>query len=146
MYSRFIQRRGGTIVSLFCCQKTVIIFLENIINPSQHTSRCRNWAISPLAANIYCCLTRCSFVFILNRPYTVQVYSCKKWQLPQPARITQSQNTEFIYAEILNRSSWLWCFRATFFIYIFNLLSSRLHMAYFALFRCVTSYLFYFCS
>ena len=26
----------------------------------------------------------------------------------------------------------------------FNLLSSRLHMLYFALFRCVTSYLFYF--
>ena len=27
----------------------------------------------------------------------------------------------------------------------FNLLSSRLHMLYVALFRCVTSYLFYFC-
>jgi hypothetical protein len=78
MYSRFIQRRGGTIVSLFFCQKTVIIFLENIISPSQRTSRCRNWAISPLAANIYCCFTPCSFVYILDRPYTVQVYSCTK--------------------------------------------------------------------
>jgi len=34
--------------------------------------------------------------------------------------------------------------RHIYYIY-FNLLSSRLHMLYFAVFRCVTSYLFYFC-
>jgi hypothetical protein len=34
--------------------------------------------------------------------------------------------------------------RHIYYIY-FNLLSSRLHMLYFAVFRFVTSYLFYFC-
>jgi hypothetical protein len=48
---------------LFFCQKTAIFYFENIIGPSQRTSRCRNWVTLPLAANIYCCLTRCSFVF-----------------------------------------------------------------------------------
>ena len=64
MYSWFVQRRGGTIASFFFCQKTVILYFENIIGPSQRTSRCRNWVTSPLAANIFCCLTRGSFVFL----------------------------------------------------------------------------------
>ena len=49
---------------LFFCQKTVILYFENMFGPSQRTARCRNWVTSPLAANIYCCLTRGSFVFL----------------------------------------------------------------------------------
>jgi hypothetical protein len=64
MYSWFVQRRGGTIASLFFCQKTVILYFENTIGPSQRTSRCRNWVTSPLAANISCCLTRGYFVVL----------------------------------------------------------------------------------
>jgi hypothetical protein len=41
---------------------------------------------------------------------------------------------------------WFWCLRVTFFIYFFHLLSSRLFMLYFVLFRCMTVNLSYFCS
>ena len=51
----------------FFCQKTVFLYFENIISPSQRTSQCRNWVTSSLAAKISCCLTRYSFVFMLNR-------------------------------------------------------------------------------
>ena len=47
----------------FFSQKTIFLYFENIICPSQRTSRCRNWVTSPLAAKISCCLTRCTFVF-----------------------------------------------------------------------------------
>jgi hypothetical protein len=63
MYYWFIQRRGGTIASLFFCQKTVFLYFGNIISPSQRTSRYRNLATSPLTAKLSCCLTRCTFVF-----------------------------------------------------------------------------------
>ena len=62
MYSWFIQRRGGTIASPFC-QRTIFLYFENIISPSQHTSQCRNWVSLPLAAKISCSLTHCTFVF-----------------------------------------------------------------------------------
>jgi hypothetical protein len=51
-----------------------------------------------------------------------------------------------IYAEILNKIFLVLMFSNDIFNIYFNLLSSRLHMLYFVLFRCVTSYLFYFCS
>ena len=55
------KRSVGTIASHLCPQKTVFVCFEIIINPSQSTSRSRNWNISPIAANMSCCLTRCSF-------------------------------------------------------------------------------------
>jgi hypothetical protein len=57
------KRSDGTIASLFILQKTVIWCFEIIISPSQRTSRCRKWVISPIAANMCCCLTRCLVFF-----------------------------------------------------------------------------------
>jgi hypothetical protein len=51
-YYWFIQRRGGTIASPFFGQKTIFLYFENIISPSQRTSRCRNWFTSPLEAKV----------------------------------------------------------------------------------------------
>jgi hypothetical protein len=50
----------GTIASHFVPQKTVIWCFEIIISPSQRTSLCGKWVISPIDANMSCCLTRCS--------------------------------------------------------------------------------------
>jgi len=44
------------------------LHFENIISPSKRTTRCRKRVTLPVAAKIYCCLIRYSFVFMLNRP------------------------------------------------------------------------------
>ena len=119
MYSWFTQRRDGTIASPFFCQKTVFLSFENIISPSQRTSRCRNWVTSPLAAKIYWCLTRCSFVFYAKQTTTfIGIFVYKIWPMFQLAWITQWQNTEFIYAEILNKTSLVLMFTSDI-LYIF---------------------------
>jgi hypothetical protein len=53
IYSWFIQRRGGTIASLFFCQKTVFLYFENIICPSQkHLSMSKLGYIAPSCKNM----------------------------------------------------------------------------------------------
>jgi hypothetical protein len=55
-------------IAFFLSEK-IFLYFDNILRPSQRTSRCRNWVTSPLAAKIYCCLKPCSFVFfMLNGP------------------------------------------------------------------------------
>ena len=105
MYFWLIQRRGGTIASLFFSQKTIFLYFENIISPV-NTTRCRNWVTSPLAAKISCSLTRCTFVFYAKQTTQfIDIFAYKIWTLSQLARITQLQNTIFIYREILNKTS-----------------------------------------
>ena len=63
----------------------------------------------------------------------------------QQARITQWHNTEFIYAEILNKTSLALIFMSDIFI-IFFIYYQVVYMLYFVLFRCVTGFLSHFCS
>ena len=70
----------------------------------------------------------------------------KTWPLPWLARKTQWQNPEYIYAEILNKTSLaLMVTREMLNIFSSCIIKSSIY-AVFALFRCVTGSLFYFCS
>ena len=86
--------------------------------------------------------------FLWKINHNISRYICvKKMAIALASKVnTMAKSLNLFTQKFWIRPLWFWCLRGTFHTYIFNLLSSRLHMLYFALFRCVTSYLFYFCS
>jgi hypothetical protein len=105
------------------------------------------------SCKIYCCITRCSFVFMLNRPQKViGILVYKNWPLTivlTIKKITQWQKIILFTQNLGYSEENLWCLQATF-KYIFHLLSSRLFlrfvMLYFVSLCSVTGHLFYFYS
>ena len=113
-----VVRSHPFFVSKFC-----FFYFENIISPSKCTTRCWNWLTVPLAANICCCLTRYSFVFMLGRQHKSYRYI-----------VLASKGNPMVEIGLFwIKPPWLWCLQTTF-KYIFPLLSCRLFLRFFMLY------------